>query len=233
MSLEWFHRMENAVRISLPDLCESFDEFEILFDTNTTTYNPEFIFSIQTVDDIEDFCIISFDPTNQEFLSFYYHEDLDIQSKVLFRDADEILGYVHATFHEYIGDIDEDDVLEEDVDELDEYLDDEMYEDIADGEEFQSTEYVGDDLDELKETIEWVSNDKHLHIEDEERDQYSIHLRLGRDTETGDGVLYRHTIMKHHEEDIEDEMIFYFKQDEASYIADLFNEFIGDNHISH
>ncbi|WP_456275298.1 hypothetical protein [Bacillus sp. AK128] len=233
MSLEWFHRMENAVRISLPDLCESFDEFEILFDTNTTTYNPEYIFSIQTVDDVEDFCIISFDPTNQEFFSFYYHEELDIQSKVLFRDADEILGYVHATFHEYIGDLDEDELLEDNLGELDEDLDDELYEEITGDEPFENSDFVGDDLDALKETIEWISNDKHLHIEDEERDQYSIHLRLGRDTETGDGVLYRHTIMKHDEEDIEDEMIFYFKEDEATYIADLFNEFTGQNHINH
>jgi hypothetical protein len=230
MSLEWFHRMENAVRIGLPDLCESFDEFEILFDTNTTTYHPEFIFSIQTIDDVEDFCIISFDPTNQEFFSFYYHEDLDIQSKVLFADADEVLGYVHATFHEYIGDIDEDELFEEDSDELD----DELYEEVfnEDEDEFEGVEYIGDNLDELKETIEWISNDKHLHIEDEERDQYSIHLRLGRDLETGDGVLYRHTIMKHNEEDLEDEMIFYFKEDEASYIADLFNEFTGQS-LSH
>jgi hypothetical protein len=229
MSLEWFHRMENAVRIGLPDLCESFDEFEILFDTNTTTYHPEYIFSIQTVDDVEDFCIISFDPTNQEFFSFYYHEELDIQSKVLFMDADEVLGYVHATFHEYIGDIDEDDLFEEDLNELD----GELIEGISvDDDDFEGPEFVGDDLEELKQTIEWISNDKHLHIEDEVSDQFSIHLRLGKDIETGDGVIYRHTIMKHDEEDIEDEMIFYFKEDEAAYLADLFNEYMGQN-LSH
>jgi hypothetical protein len=232
MSLEWFHRMENAVRIGLPDLCESFDEFEILFDTNTTTFHPEFIFSIQTVDDVEDFCIISFDPTNQEFFSFYYHEDLDIQSKVLFMDADEVLGYVHATFHEFIGDIDEDELFEEDLDGLDEELFVDGFDNTEAEGEFEGVEYIGDNLDDLKKSIEWVSNDKHLHIEDEERDQYSIHLKLGKDLETGDGVLYRHTIMKHNEEDLEDEMIFYFKEDEASYIADLFNEFIGQN-LSH
>jgi hypothetical protein len=229
MSLEWFHRMENAVRIGLPDLCESFDEFEILFDTNTTTYHPEYIFSIQTVDDVEDFCIISFDPTNQEFFSFYYHEELDIQSKVLFMDADEVLGYVHATFHEYIGDIDEDELFEEDLDELDV----ELIEGISvDDDDFEGPEFVGDNLEELKDAIEWISNDKHLHIEDEASDQYSIHLRLGKDIETGDGVIYRHTIMKHDEDDIEDEMIFYFKEDEAVYLADLFNEYMGQN-LSH
>ncbi|MFZ3587721.1 hypothetical protein ACOI1C_00295 [Bacillus sp. DJP31] len=221
MSLEWFNRMENAVRIGLPDLCESFDDFEILFDTNTTTYHPEFIFSIQTLDDIQDFCVISFDPTNQEFFSFYYHEELDIQSKVLFMDADELLGYVHATFHEYIGDTDEDELFDEDMDELNDEIDDD--EDL----DFEGLEFVGDNLDELKESIEWISNDKHLHIEDEEKDEYSIHLRLGRDIESGDGVIYRHTILKHKDEDLEDEMIFYFKEDEAAYIADLFNEFMG------
>lgn len=229
MSLEWFHRMENAVRIGLPDLCESFEDFEILFDTNTTTYHPEFVFSIQTIDQDEEFCVVSFDPTNQEFYSFYYHEDLDIQSKVIFVDADEVLGYVHATFHEYIGDIDEDELFDEDEDDLD----DVEYVNIDDDdEEYEDREYIGDNLEELKEHIEWISNDKHLHIEDEEHDQYNIHLRLGRDMETGDGVLYRHTIINHKGEDLEDEMIFYFKEDEATYLADLFNEYTGTN-LSH
>ncbi len=226
MGLEWYHRMENAVRIGLPDLCETFDDFEILFDTNTTTFHPEFIFSIQTLDDVEDFCIISFDPKNQEFYSFYYHEDLDIQSKILFMDVDELLGYIHATFHEYIGDIEDGELM----DDLGVDLDEEFYEEVIDNDEDRDTdgpEFVGDDIEVLKETIEWISNDKHLHIEDEGRDEYSIHLRLGRDIETGDGALYRHTIMKYDEEELEDEMIFYFKEDEASYIADLFNEFLN------
>ncbi|MFD1737095.1 hypothetical protein ACFSCX_11085 [Bacillus salitolerans] len=229
MSLEWFHRMENATRLGLPDLCETFDDFEIMFDTNTTTFHPEFVFSIQTLDDVEEFCIVNFDPNNQEFYSFYFHEEANIQSKVIFGDVDELLGFVHASFHEYVGDIDEEDLFEQDMDDLDEGLSEEtlLY---GDDQEIEYEELVHsdeDDLEELKEQVEWISNDKHIHIEDEDRDQYSIHLKLGKDIETGDGVLYRHTIMKHDDQDIEDEMIFYFKEDEASYIADLLNEYLG------
>jgi hypothetical protein len=229
MSLEWFHRMESAARIGIPDLCETFDDFEILFDTNTTTYHPEFVFSIQTLNDVEKFCIINFDPNNQEFYSIYYHEDTDIQSKVIFGDVDELLGYVHASFHEYIGDIDEDDLLDEDFDELDENTTVTGYADDIEYQEHSSSDE--NELEELKQHIEWISNDKHLHIEDEEHNLFSIHLKLGKDLETGDGALYRHTIMKHQDQDIEDEMIFYFKDDEAVYISDLLNEYLGQrNH---
>jgi|GEM_PF-512577 len=239
MSLEWFSRMENAVRISLPDVCEEFDDFEILFDTNTTEQHPSFIFSIQTVDQTEDFCIIHFDPINQEFYSYHFHDEAELDSKVLFNDLDEMLAFIHASFHEHIGDID-DDILDEDLDDLDDTADiddfideDDLIDDESDAvlteDEYEEIEYEGDVEDE--ENIEWITNDKHIHIEDHTPNyegQFVIHLKLGIDQETGDGVLFRNTFVsgEDDEEETEEKVLFYFKEEEAPYIIDMMNEYL-------
>lgn len=225
MSLEWFYRMENAVRLSLPDLCEEFDDFEILFDTDTTLNHPSFVFSVETIDTEDQFCVIHFDPIHQEFYAFHYDIESDLESKLLFANLDQMLVFIHTSFHEFIGDYDEDIDYDRDVDELDEDCDDGETED-----EYEEMEFAGGDLDEELDNIEWISNDKHLHIEDHTADQetqHIIHLKLGQDIETGEGVLFRNTITKQGEEESEEAILFYFKEEEASYITDLINEYLN------
>lgn len=238
MSLEWFYRMENAVRLSLPDLCEEFDDFEILFDTDTTLNHPAFVFSVETVDTEDQFCIVHFDPTHQEFYAFHYDDEADLESKLLFANLDQMLVFIHTSFHEFIGDYDDEVNYDEDVDEMDDMdmvqCDDEMNEvvfrDDAADDEYEELEFIGGDMEEELENIEWISNDKHLHIEDHSADQeaqYIIHMKLGRTLDTGEGVLFRNTITQQDGEEAEEAILFYFKEEEASYILDLVNEYLN------
>ncbi|MFC4322836.1 hypothetical protein [Litchfieldia salsa] len=222
MSLEWFGRMENAVRISLPDLCEGFDEVEILFDTDPTEQHPSFNFSVQTDEEIDEFCYIFFDPINQEFYSYHYDDEAELHAKVLFGNLDQMLSFIHASFHDYLDEIDE--LSGEFIDEFDDELSDDLYEDE-----------IIDDSDEAffpedEDHIEWITNDKYIHIEDNSPDvsaNYSIYYKLGIDQETGDGVIYRNTIAKENDEETEEQVLLYFKEEEASYISELVSEYLN------
>ncbi|MBD8068015.1 hypothetical protein [Bacillus sp. PS06] len=224
MSLEWFYRMENAVRISLPDLCEGFEEVDILFDTDHTEQHPTFNFSVSNADEIDEFCYIFFDPINQEFYSYHYDDEAELHAKVLFGNLDQMLSFIHASFHDYLDEIDE---MNGDSEEMfdDEY--DVEIDDLEDVNEMDDTFFPEDE-----DHIEWITNDKYIHIEDNNPDysaNYSIYYKLGIDQETGDGVIYRNTIAKENGEETEEQVLLYFKEEEASYISELVNEYMNQN----
>lgn len=220
MSLEWFYRMEQSVRQSLPDVCEGLDEFDVLFDTDTTTKHPSFIFSVAVGFDEgeqEEFCLIHFDPINQEFYSYHSDDEVDLEVKVLFGNLDEMLSFIHAAFHEYLDEVeDEEDLYDDDEDEFDDDEDE-------NGDE-------SEDYDETDDGIEWISNDKYIHIEESTPDgkvQLVIHYKLGIVPETGEGVLLRNTVTREDDEDSEEGLMIFFKEEEASYITDLMGEYLA------
>lgn len=252
MSLEWFFRMENTVRMSLPEVCEGFEDYEIVFDTDTTEKHPSYIFSIEMEDGFDAFCVIHFDPVNQEFYSYYYDEEADMTAKVLFGNGGEMLSFIHASFHEYVEEVEMDYVeefdnfslgsLDDDMDD-DDYDDDEHYDlnDEFDYEiEYDTDEYDDDDFDIFDEDeeadITWITNDKYITIEDNGPDhsiKHTIHYRLGIDEETGDGVLYRSTISTDDDDETHEKVKLYFLQEEASYIIDLLEEYISQTNPHH
>lgn len=223
MSLEWFSRMENAVRVSLPDVCEGFEDYDILFDTDTTEQHPAFLFSVDSVNGNEEFCIINFDPVNQEFYSYHFDEIAELQAKVLFNNLDQMLSFIHASFHEFMEEQDED--IEDDIDDDDEYVE------VFDDDDYDYDEEIldSDEEDEDLEDVEWITNDKYISVEDHSTSpslNLSIHYKLGVDQSSGDGVLLRNTIVKQGDEETEEEVIFYFREEEAGYIVDLVNQYI-------
>jgi hypothetical protein len=216
MSLEWYFRMEKDLRNQLPALTEPFGDEEILFDTNTTEHHPSFLFSVETEDGLENFCVINYDPVNQEFYSFHYHEDADLEAKVLFHDMEEMVQFIQDSLYEHLWDRDDDEQEDEDFD------------GAADREDTNG-EFAGFEGDPEEEAIEWISNDKHLHIEERSADgrqKYAIHLKMGIDKETGDGVLYRNTYIED-EDEPEEKLLFYFKEEEAEYLRDLFSDYLS------
>ncbi|WP_078546465.1 hypothetical protein [Litchfieldia alkalitelluris] len=230
MGLEWFARMENAVRISLPDLCEGFDEVDILFDTDTTEQHPSFNFSVDSDGEADEFCNVFFDPINQEFYSYHFDDEAELHAKVLFANLDQMLSYIHASFHDYLDEIDElngiiDDEDFEDDEFVDEVFADELIDNIGIDDDFDDPEFP-----ENEDHIEWITNDKYIHIEDNSPDvqaNYSIYYKLGIDQETGDGVIYRNTIAKENGEETEEKVLLYFKEEEASYLSELISEYQG------
>ena len=227
MSLEWFSRMENAVRISLPDLCEEFDNENILFDTDSTEQHPTFTFSVESESDFDEFCIILFDPTNQEFYSYHYDDEAELHAKVLFANLDQMLSFIHASYHDYLDEVDE--FLDELAEDEDIYSEFEVENEDTfvdeDGYEYEDT----DDFDEGSlNQIEWISNEKFIHIEDNNPTahvEHSITYKLGVDQETGDGVIYRTTISRDSEEETEEKVLLYFKEEEADYLKELVQEY--------
>ncbi|MBO9129137.1 hypothetical protein [Bacillus sp. 165] len=225
MSLEWYTRMENSVRQCLPDVCDGLEDFDILFDTDTTTRHPVFIFSLDFEDMEDEFCLIHFDPQNQEFYSYHYDETEDLDSKVLFHNLEDMLQFIHAAFHEYLEDLDEE-YEHELADEEGYYEDDDedVYSD-DDDEYYEDSDEEADDSD-----IEWITNDKYLHIEehyDEQDLQFAIHYKLGTLPETGDGVLLRNTIVTQDGDEATEQVMMFFKQEEAEQIVDLMNQYIA------
>lgn len=225
MSLEWFYRMEHAVRQSLPGVCEGFDELDIVFDTDTTTKHPSFVFSVAVGFDEgeqESFCLIHFDPVNQEFYCYHSEEDADFETKALFGNLDEMLAFIHDAFHEYLDEMEDADFDDED-DEEDDYDDEEDYEEDDYDDDFE--EAVEED-----DSIEWITNDKYAHIEEHSPNgniEYVIHYKLGIVPETGDGVLLRNTVTRENGEESEEGIMMFFKEEEAPYIKDLMGEYLS------
>ncbi|MDF0725623.1 hypothetical protein PY093_02705 [Cytobacillus sp. S13-E01] len=223
MSLEWFSRMENVVRVSLPDVCEGSRDFEILFDTDTTEQHPSYIFSIDLGDEDDEFCIINFDPINQEFYSYHFDDEAELHAKVLFSNLDEMLSFIHTAFHEYLEEFDAE-YVEQLTDDEEETLDDEDF--INDVEQDDDNE----DYDDYEE-IEWISNDKYIHIEDNnpyDSMEHAISYKVGKMRDTGEGVLLRNTITRQNGGESEEKIMFFFREEEATYIVGLMNEYIAD-----
>ncbi|WP_342045474.1 hypothetical protein [Bacillus sp. OTU530] len=234
MSLEWFYRMEHAVRQSLPGVCEGFDELNIVFDTDTTTKHPSFIFSVAVGFDEgeqESFCLIHFDPVNQEFYCYHSEEDTAFETKALFGNLDEMLAFIHDAFHEYLDEMEDADFDEED-EEFGDYDDDpEKFDDYDDDpEEFDDYDDDFEEDVEENDSIEWITNDKYAHIEEHSPNgdiEYNIHYKLGIVPETGDGVLLRNTVTKENGEESEEGIMIFFKEEEAPYIKDLIGEYLA------
>ena len=82
-SLEWFYRMENALKIKVPEVNGLMNDYVIEMTTDTTEYHPCFSFFVEMDDRLFEFCLIQFDPVYQEFYSYYYNEEFALDSKVL------------------------------------------------------------------------------------------------------------------------------------------------------
>lgn len=226
-SMEWFSRIENALRISLPEVSAEFDDYELQFKANTTEIHPLFSFYTELGEKVLEFCNIYFDPTNQEFYAYYFNHEFELDSKLLFNELDEMIEFVYDSFFDMLDIISDEEDEESDEDEEYEYV-----------EEFDLDETNGDDSDEypysqvdiLDEQIEWISNDKHIHIETNVEDQKetAIHLKLGIDEETGEGLIYRSIISKDiDEEEVQTTSFFTFKEEEASYLLDLIHDYLA------
>lgn len=221
-SLDWFYRMEHALRNSLPEMEEVFNPYDIYLEGNITEFHPSFTFTVDIEDDEKEFCSILFDPVNQEFYSYYYNDLLDLDSKILLNDLEEMLDYIRTRFYELLDEMDLEDL------EWEEYI---KYSSETVKEE--DKEQNGEEeiiLGPSEDDIEWISNDKHVHIEttnDLGRNEYMIHLKVGMDKETGDGILYRNILAVGDEDEDEEERMFIpFKPEEAEYIIQLMEDYL-------
>lgn len=214
-SFEWFARMENAIRNNLPELSAKFNTHEIQLKTNITELHPSFSFYMEDDEKIYEFCVIRFDPVNQEFYSYYYNDEIELDSKVLFSELEEMTMFVYDAFVEFLNEVDE------------EFVNDNTYD--WNEEEDYSDKLPYSEIEVSNENIEWITNDKHIEIEQNWGEHhYSIHLRLGVNINTGDALLYRSVLTQNEEgEEIQETSFFSFKEEEISYLLDSLNNYVN------
>lgn len=198
--MEWFYRMEQAVKARLPELAET-EAVSIFFQSDTTEQHPTYSFFMEGNDEVIEFCLIQFDPVNQEFYAYEYDEDGELASKLLFYDLEQVMQYVVDMYEEF-----------------NDFLFADSRNDFWDVEEIAVPETL------TKGKIRWLTNDKHLHIETgnpDEHHEYSVLLKLGLDEENGDAVLYRRIMT----EEGNNESLLHFKEEEVSYLIDMLEQY--------
>ncbi|MBM7647780.1 hypothetical protein JOC78_000720 [Bacillus ectoiniformans] len=123
MSIEWFDRVADEILEPLQSICEEFDQIghmEVL----RAAKHPRLEFFVETDEgNREYFCVIHFDPHNEEFYVKTMELDFELTSKTILDDIEEIVEEVHESFHVFMEE-------EEYEEEYAERYDDEMEEEV-------------------------------------------------------------------------------------------------------
>ena len=148
-------------------------------------------FFVSTEEEERDyFCTILFDPYNEEF----YIESFDVEllqpTRVILDDITDIVEAVHESFHEF---------LMEDSDSELVYMEDD-----------EDDEITVEEID-----VEWETPEVTAFLIE---DEIEVTYQFGVDSANGDGVLRRVNRIWTDDEELEDESTFTFKKDEASTI---------------
>ncbi|MFC0559624.1 hypothetical protein [Halalkalibacter alkalisediminis] len=204
MTLDWFDRVTEELQDDLESICDKYDQIgHMSIDKGAKHPRIEFFVELENFER-EYFCTLFFDPFNNEFYIESFDLDLDLTSRTILEDIEDIIDVVHESFHDFIND-------DDDYEEAIEYRADDEYE-----EEYY--EEVDDDAEEY-ETLEvdWETPEVTAYIDDTE--EVEITYKFGVIPETGDGILQRINRVRTEDDDlIKDEFNFIFSKDEASTI---------------
>lgn len=214
MTTEWFDRVTEELQDHLNSICEQYDQVGHM-NINRASKHPRIEFFVSTVEDERDyFCTILFDPYNEEF----YVESFDVEllqpTRIMLDDITDIIEAVHESFHEFLEDDSESELI---------YLDDD-----GDNED-------NDDDDEImleEIDVDWETPEVTAFLID---DNIEVTYQFGIDSANGDGVLRRRNRSWVDDEEFVDESTFTFKKDEAStiiaMIASHMDKLIGYDEI--
>lgn len=212
MSLEWFDRVCSEMQDHLESICEQYDEIGHMR-IDRAAKHPKIEFYVEyEEEEREVFCILFFDPHNEEF----YLEEFDLSAGETYRqilpDIEEILDAVHEIFHNYMEIEEEDDVIENGEDDIivdenaDIYDDDEPHV-MTDGGEY-----------DVVVDVDWTTPEVLAYSY---LDEIEVTYKFGVIKETGDGILHRVNRIFTDNETIEDETNFIFSKEEAGAIVEL------------
>ncbi|WP_332628804.1 hypothetical protein [Halalkalibacter flavus] len=199
MTLDWFDRVSAELQDDLESICEQYDQIGHM-SIDKGAKHPRIEFFVESEEnDREYFCTLFFDPFNNEFYIESFDLDLDLSSRTILEDIDDIIDAVHESFHEFMEDEDYVTAYEYEYDDQDE-------------------DYIDSDEDEY-ETLEvdWETPEVTAYID--ENEDVEITYKFGVIQETGDGILQRTNRVKTEDDElIKDEFNFIFSKDEASTI---------------
>ena len=196
ITTEWFDRVTEELQDHLNSICEQYDQVGHM-NINRASKHPRIEFFIASTDEEERdyFCTILFDPYNEEF----YVESFDVQllqpTRIMLDDITDIVEAVHESFHEFLSDDNESELI---------YWED-------DSEELDDDEITLEEID-----VEWETPEITAFLID---DNMEVTYQFGIDSSNGDGVLRRrHRSWTETDQEIVDESSFTFTKDEASTI---------------
>ncbi|WP_093062048.1 hypothetical protein [Psychrobacillus sp. OK028] len=190
MTTEWFDRVTEELQDHLNSICEEYDQVGHM-NINRASKHPRIEFFVSTEEDERDyFCTILFDPYNEEFYVESFDVELHQPTRIILDDITDIVEAVHESFHEFLMDNSDRELV-----------------------------YVEDDADDemtVEEIdVEWETPEVTAFLKD---DEIEVTYQFGVDISNGDGVLRRVNRIWTDDEEIEDETTFTFKKDEASTI---------------
>ncbi|WP_342577867.1 hypothetical protein [Psychrobacillus sp. FSL K6-2843] len=214
MTTEWFDRVTEELQDHLNSICEQYDQVGHM-NINRASKHPRIEFFVSTLEDERDyFCTILFDPYNEEF----YVESFDVEllqpTRIMLDDITDIIEAVHESFHEFLEDDSESELI---------YLDDDGDNDDDDDDD----EIMLEEID-----VDWETPEVTAFLID---DNIEVTYQFGIDSANGDGVLRRRNRSWVDDEEFVDESTFTFKKDEAStiiaMIASHMDKLIGYDEI--
>ncbi|SDN58875.1 hypothetical protein SAMN05518871_10680 [Psychrobacillus sp. OK028] len=190
ITTEWFDRVTEELQDHLNSICEEYDQVGHM-NINRASKHPRIEFFVSTEEDERDyFCTILFDPYNEEFYVESFDVELHQPTRIILDDITDIVEAVHESFHEFLMDNSDRELV-----------------------------YVEDDADDemtVEEIdVEWETPEVTAFLKD---DEIEVTYQFGVDISNGDGVLRRVNRIWTDDEEIEDETTFTFKKDEASTI---------------
>lgn len=167
MTTEWFDRVTEELQDHLNSICEQYDQVGHM-NINRASKHPRIEFFVSTLEDERDyFCTILFDPYNEEF----YVESFDVEllqpTRIMLDDITDIIEAVHESFHEFLEDDSESELI---------YLDD-------DGDNDDDDEIMLEEID-----VDWETPEVTAFLID---DNIEVTYQFGIDSANGDGVLRR------------------------------------------
>lgn len=190
MTTEWFDRVTEELQDHLNSICEEYDQVGHM-NINRASKHPRIEFFVSTEEEERDyFCTILFDPYNEEF----YIESFDIEllqpTRIILDDITDIVEAVHESFHEFLTDDSDNELV---------YMDDDDDDEIT--------------VEEID--VEWETPEVTAF---QINDKIEVTYQFGVDSANGDGVLRRVNRIWVDDEELEDESTFTFKREEANTI---------------
>lgn len=184
ITTEWFDRVTEELQDHLNSICEEYDQVGHM-NINRASKHPRIEFFVSTEEEERDyFCTILFDPYNEEF----YIESFDVEllqpTRIILDDITDIVEAVHESFHEF---------LMEDSDSELVYMEDD-----------EDDEITVEEID-----VEWETPEVTAFLIE---DEIEVTYQFGVDSANGDGVLRRVNRIWTDDEELEDESTFTFKK---------------------
>lgn len=190
ITTEWFDRVTEELQDHLNSICEEYDQVGHM-NINRASKHPRIEFFISTDEEERDyFCTILFDPYNEEFYVENFDEELLQPTRIILDDITDIIEAVHESFHEFLMD-------DTDIELV--YMEDD-----------EDDEITVEEID-----VEWETPEVTAFLIE---DEIEVTYQFGVDSSNGDGVLRRVNRIWTDDEELEDESTFTFKKDEASTI---------------